>query len=105
MMGEEEVLATKLELRLVVESANDLDLSRFTFWRNFGSLDDECGVDGVGEELDGEWRDLFEDIVSRLDYVQTRLVSSLSSGRVKDDRCVYSLPKVLQSRCRRRRRR
>lgn len=63
--GEDEVLANELELELVVESANDLDLSRFTFCRNFGSLDDECEVDGVGEEFDGEWRDLLEDIVLR----------------------------------------
>lgn len=73
MVGEEEVLAMELELMLVVESATDLDLSLFTFCRNFGSFEDECGVDGVGEELDGEWRDLLEDIVSRLDYVPTRL--------------------------------
>jgi hypothetical protein len=60
--GEDEVLANELEP--VVESANDLDLSRFAFCRNFGSLDEECGVDGAGEEFDGEWRDLLKDIVS-----------------------------------------
>lgn len=62
-MGEDEVLATELVLELIIESANDLDLSRFAFCKNFGSLDDECGVDGAGEEFDGEWRDLLEDIV------------------------------------------
>ena len=61
-MVEDEVLATELELEPRVGSANDLDLSRFAFCKNFGSLDDECGVDGAGEELDGEWRDLLEDI-------------------------------------------
>ena len=60
MTGDEEVLATELELEPMVGSANDLDLSRFAFWKNFGSLDDECGVDGAGEEFDGEWRDLLE---------------------------------------------
>ena len=74
MMGEDEVLANELELEeLVVESASDLDLSRFTFCRKFGSLDDECAVDGVGEEFDGEWRDLLEVVVPRSDYVLTRL--------------------------------
>ena len=63
MMGEDEVLANELEVELVVESANDLDLSLFTFCRNFGSLDDECEVDGAGDEFDGEWRGLLEDIV------------------------------------------
>jgi len=72
MMGEDEVLANEFGLELVVESANDLDLSRFTFCRNFGSLDEECGVDGVGEEFDGEWRDLLEDIVPGSDYVLMR---------------------------------
>ena len=72
MMGEDEVLANELGLKLVVESANDLDLSRFAFCRNFGSFDEECEVDGAGEEFDGEWRDLLEDIVSRLDYVLMR---------------------------------
>jgi hypothetical protein len=105
VVGEEEVLATEPELMLVVESATDLDLSLFTFCRNFGSFEDECGVDGVGEELDGEWRDLLEDIVSRLDYVPTRLCSSFSSVRVQSGRGVCLPPKVLQSRCRRRRRR
>ena len=71
MMGEDEVLANELRLELVVESANDLDLSRFAFCRNFGSFE-ECGVDGVGEEFDGEWRDLLEDIVPRSDYVLMR---------------------------------
>ena len=74
VMGEDEVLANELEFELVVESANDLDLSRLTFCRNFGSLDDECKVGGVGEEFDGEWRDLLEDIVSRSDYVLMRQV-------------------------------
>ena len=68
MMGEDEILANELGLELVVESANDLDLSRFDFCRNFRSLDDECEVDGAGEEFDGEWWDLLEDIVSRSDY-------------------------------------
>lgn len=73
-MGVEEVLAAEFELELAFESANDLDLSRLTFCRNFGSLEDECGVDGVGEELDGEWRALLEDILlSRIDYVLTRV--------------------------------
>ena len=72
MMGEDEVLANELGLEPVVESANDLDLSRFAFCRNLGSLDEECGVDGAGEEFDGEWRDLLEDIVSRSDYVVMR---------------------------------
>jgi len=90
MMGEDEVLANELELEeLVVESANDLDLSRFTFCRNFGSLDDECVVDGVGEEFDGEWRDLLEDIVPRSDCVLTRLSFSLSSVSVQGNRGVY----------------
>jgi hypothetical protein len=105
VVGEEEVLATELELMLVVESATDLDLSLFTFCGNFGSFEDECGVDGVGEELDGEWRDLLEDIVSRLDYVPTRLCSSLSFVGVQSGRGFCLPPKVLQSRCRRRRRR
>ena len=96
MMGEDEVLANELELEeLVVESANDLDLSRFTFCRNFGSLDDGCGVNGVGEEFDGEWRDL-EDIVSRSHYVLTRLDSSLSSVSVQSDRGVYLRSQWLQ---------
>ena len=72
MMGEDEVLADELGLELVVESANDLDLSRFDFCRNFGSLDEECEVDGAGDEFDGEWRDLLEDIVLRSDYVLMR---------------------------------
>lgn len=81
MVGEDEVLATELELELVIESAKDLDLSRFAFCRNFGSLDDECGVDGAGEELDGEWRDLLEDMVLRSDYVLMRLGTPLSPVR------------------------
>ena len=92
--GEDEVLANELEP--VVESANDLDLSRFAFCRNFGSLDDECGVDGAGEEFDGEWRDLLEDIVLGPDYVQTRLDSSLSSASVQSDRSVYSRSQSLR---------
>ena len=88
-MGEDEVLANELELELVVESANDLDLSLFTFCRNFGSFDDECEVDGVGEEFDGEWRDLLEDIVSRSDYVLTWVDSSLSSVSVYRNRGLY----------------
>ena len=71
-MGEDEVLAPELEFEFVVESASDLDLSRFAFCKNFGSLDEECDVDGTGEEFDGEWRDLLEDIVSRPDYVLMR---------------------------------
>ena len=39
---------------LVIEAANDLDLSLFAFSRNFGSFDDEYEVDSVGEEFDGE---------------------------------------------------
>lgn len=71
-MGADEVLGNELELELVVESARDLDLSLLAFCRNFGSLDNECEVDGTGEEFDGEWRDLLEDIVSRTDYVLKR---------------------------------
>lgn len=81
-MAEEEVLATELELELMVESANDLDLSRFAFCKNFGSLDDECGVEGAGEEFDGEWRDLLEDIVFGSNYVLMRLGSPVSPVRV-----------------------
>lgn len=47
-MGKDEVLTNELGLKLVVESANDLDLSLFTFCRNFGSLSEECEVDGDG---------------------------------------------------------
>jgi hypothetical protein len=93
-MGKEEVLATELELELAAESANDFDLSLFTFCRNFGSFDDECGVDGVGEEFDGVWRDLLEDIVPRSDYVLTRLGSPLSSVMAEGDRGVYSRPQA-----------
>jgi len=89
-MGEDEVLANELELELVVESANDLDLSRFAFCRNFGSLDDEYEVDGVGEEFDGEWRDLLEDIVSRSDYVLMWQDFSPSSVSMQSNRGVYS---------------
>ena len=80
MIGEEEVLATGLEL--IDESAKDLDLSRFAFCKNFGSFDEECGVDGAGEEFDGEWRDLLEVIAPRSDYVLVPLGSQLSSARV-----------------------
>ena len=73
-MGADEVLANELELEVVVESANDLDLSLFTFCRNFGSLEDECEVDGAGEEFDGEWRGLLEDIVWRSGCVLEGLV-------------------------------
>jgi hypothetical protein len=92
MMGEDEVLATELELELVVESASDLDLSRFDFCRNFGSLEDECGVDGAGEEFDGEWRDLLEVIVPRSGYVLTPLNSSFSPVRVQNNKgvCLHS---------------
>lgn len=97
-MGVEEVLAAEFELELAFESAKDLDLSRLTFCRNFGSLEDGCGVDGVGEELDGEWRVLLEDILlSRIDYVLTRLSSSFGSARTKKGTDVYSRPKALQS--------
>lgn len=63
MMGEDDVLANKLELELVIEFADDLDLSLFTFCRDFVGLDNECEVDGAGEEFDGEWRGLLEAIV------------------------------------------
>ena len=99
-MGEDEVLATELEL--ASESANDLDLSRLAFCRNFGSLEDEYEVDGVGEEFDGEWRDLLEVIVSRPDYVPTRLGPSLSSARCRiTEARTYGHKRY---RCRRRRR-
>jgi len=81
-MGEDEVLANELELELMAESANDLDLSLFTFCRNFGSLDDECEVDGAGEEFDGEWRDLLEDIVQRLGCRPKGLSCLLSSANM-----------------------
>ena len=93
--GEDEVLATELELELAAESANDLDLSRLAFCRNFGSLEDEYEVDGVGEEFDGEWRDLLEVIVSRPDYVPTRLGPSLSSARVQNHRGKYLQSRAL----------
>jgi len=96
-MGEDEVLANELELEeLVVESANDLDLSRITLCRNFGTLDDECVVDGVGEEFDGEWRDLLEDIVPKSDYVLTWLIFSLSLVSVQGNRGVYLRTQSLQ---------
>jgi len=42
MMGKNEVLANELESEeLVVGSANDLDLSRFTLCRGFGTSDIE----------------------------------------------------------------
>ena len=94
-MGVEEVLANKLELELVTESANDLDLSLFTFCRNFGSLDDD-EVDGTGEEFDGEWRDLLEVIVPGSDYVPTQLDSPLSSVSVESDRGVDLRSRSLQ---------
>ena len=75
-MGKDEVLANELELEFVIESANDLDLSLFAFCRNFGSLDDE--VDGAGEEFDGEWRGLLEDIVQKSGCVLKGLGSLLS---------------------------
>jgi len=96
MVGEDEVLGNEFELELVVESANDLDLSRFAFCRNFGSLDDECEVDGAGEEFDGEWRGLLECIVLGSDYAPTRPDSSLSSVSVQSDRGVYLRPQSLQ---------
>ena len=89
------MLATELELELAAESANDLDLSRLAFCRNFGSLEDEYEVDGVGEEFDGEWRDLLEVIVSRPDYVPTRLGPSLSSARVQNYRGKYLQSRAL----------
>ena len=95
-MGEDEVLATELEFELVVESASDLDLSRFAFCRNLGSLDDECDVDGTGEEFDGEWRDLLEDIVSRPDYVLMWQGSSPSFVSVQSDRGAHSRSQSLQ---------
>lgn len=96
MTGVDEVLAKELELELMVESANDLDLSLFAFCRNFGSLDSECEVDGAGEEFDGEWRGLLEDIVSKPDCVLTRLDPSLSSVSVQSNRGVYLHPQPLQ---------
>lgn len=85
-VGEEE-LATELEPELVIESANDLDLSRFTFCRNFGSFDDECGVDGGGEEFDGEWRDLLEDIVRCKITCWTRVYTCCRDRRCRRRRC------------------
>jgi len=43
----------------------------------------------LGGEFSREWRDLLEDIVSRSDYVLTRLDLSLSSISVQGDRGVY----------------
>ena len=63
MVGAGVVFANGFGLELVVESANDLDLSFLNFRRNFGSLDDECEVEGAGAEFDGESRGLWEDIV------------------------------------------
>ena len=50
---EGEVLGNEL-----AELADDLDPSRFAFYRNLRYLHDECGVDSAREDLDGAWRDL-----------------------------------------------
>ena len=50
---EGEVLGKEL-----VESANNLDLSRFAFCRDLGNVCGESGVDSARGDLDGAWRDL-----------------------------------------------
>jgi hypothetical protein len=42
----------------LVKSANDLDLSRFAFYRDLGNVHGGCGVDNAREDLDGARRDL-----------------------------------------------